>query len=266
MRDAGVAKSMLAHAPGDARALSVVPLLLSTRCDTVGYMQEFDIHALDSLEPGDDEADKAFDRYRRSLVDSFCASPEGQAHIPKYGSAGFWAGCLLDFGFNHLGVTLPNMTSSDLKEIVSGYFPRKVSLRSPEEAEEAIPELIAFWKFLSREFALDAAQSALRCLGEMQPSFGAIMNDSTRFGMAKSLVMQGRAEGFDMTEPNQMNAFIAAYNERVAAEQGGSPAAPLPALGRLDENPRVKRNQARRLKKRISGISISKKEPRKKRR
>jgi hypothetical protein len=229
-------------------------------------MQEFDIHALDSLEPGGDEADKAFDRYRRSLVDSFCASPEGQAHIPKYGSAGFWAGCLLDFGFNHVGVTLPNMTSSDLKEIVSGYFPRKISLRSPEEAEEAIPELIAFWEFLGREFALDAAQSAFRFLGEIQSSFAAIMNDSSKFGMAKSLFMQGRAEGFDMAEPNQMNAFIAAYNERVAAEQGGSPAAPLPVLGHLDENLRMKRIQARRLKKKIAGISISKKKPRKKRR
>ena len=229
-------------------------------------MQDFDIHALDSLEPGEDEADKAFDRYRRSLVDSFCASPEGQAHIPKYGAAGFWAGCLLDFGFNHMGVTPPNMTSSDLEEIVSRYFPRKVSLRSPEEAEEAIPELIAFWEFLGREFALDAAQSALRYLGEIQPSFAAIMNDSSRFGMAKSLFMQGQAAGFDMTDPNQMNAFIAAYNARVATEPGGSPAVPQPVLGRLDENLHVKRNQARRLKKRIAGISISKKKPRKKRR
>jgi hypothetical protein len=151
-----------------------------------------------------------------------------------------------------LGVTLLNMTSSDLEEIVSGYFPRKISLRSPEEAEEAIPELIAFWEFLGREFALDAAQSALRYLGEIQPSFAAIMNDSSRFGMAKSLFMQGQATGFDMTDPNQMKAFIAAYNERVAAEQGGSPEVLPPLLGRL--------------KKRIAGISVTKKKPRKKQR
>jgi hypothetical protein len=216
----------------------------------VGHMQDFDIHALDSLKPEYDEADKAFDRYRRWLVDSFRASPEGQAHILRYGSAGFWAGCLLDFGFNHAGVTLPNMTLSDLNEIVSGYFPRKVSLRSPEEAEEAIPELIAFWEFLCREFTLDVAQSALRFLKEIQPSFAAIMNDSSTFGMAKSLFMKGRAAGFDMTDPNQMKAFVAAYNKRVAAEQGGSPEVPPPLLGRL--------------KKRIAGISISKKKPRKK--
>lgn len=224
------------------------------------------MHALDSLEPGDDEADKLFDRYRRLLVDSFSASPEGQAHIPKYGAAGFWAGCLLDFGFNHMSVTLPNMTSSDLKEIVTGYFPGKISLRSPEEAEEAIPELIAFWEFLGREFAMDTAQSALRCLVEMQPSFAAIMNDFSRFGMAKSLFMQGQAAGFDMTDPHQMNAFIAAYNARVRAGGGGSAVVPPPVLARPDENLHGKRNQAKRLKKRIAGISISKKKPRKKRR
>jgi hypothetical protein len=156
------------------------------------------------------------------------------------------------------------MTSSDLKEIVTGYFPRKISLRSPEEVEEAIPELIAFWQFLGREFALGAAQSALRCLGEMQPSFPAIMNESTRFGMAKSLSMQGAAAGFDMTDPSQMNAFLAAYNARIATGQGGSP--PPPAFGRPGENLSVKRNQAKRLKKRIERISTPKKKSGKKRR
>ncbi len=226
-------------------------------------MQDFDIHALDSLEPGDDTADKAFDRYMRSLVDSFCASPEGQAHAPKYGSAGFWAGCLLDFGFNYVGVTLPNMTLSDLEKIVSGYFPRKVSLRSAEEAADAIPELIAFWQFLGREFALDTAQAALRYLGEIQPSFVAIMNDSSRFGMAKSLFMKGQSAGFDMTDPDQMNAFIAAYNAHVEGGQERSPAAPLLTSGSADEDLLARRNRARSLRKRIAA---SKKKPRKKRR
>jgi hypothetical protein len=158
------------------------------------------------------------------------------------------------------------MTSSDLEEIVSGYFPRKISLRSPEEAEEAIPELIAFWEYLGREFDLVAAQSALLSLAEIQPSFVAIMNDSSRFGPAKSLFMQGHAEGFDMTDPRQMNAFIAVYNARVAAGERGSAVVPPPGLASPEENPRVKRSQARRLKKRIAGISISKKKPRKKRR
>jgi hypothetical protein len=224
-------------------------------------MTDLNIHALDSLEPGDDKADKAFDRYRRSLVDLFCASAEGQTHVAKHSSPGFWAGCLLDFGFNYIGVTLPNMTVSDLEEIVCGYFPRKVSLRSPEEAQDTIPELIAFWRFLGREFALDTAEAALRYLGEIQPSFTRIMNDPSRFGMAKSFFMAGQAAGFDMTDQDQMNMFITAYNARVAGESGGPRAAPALKSDFLAEDPRVKRNQARNLRRKLS-----KKRPRKKRR
>ncbi|MGA2975524.1 MAG: hypothetical protein ABSF77_09465 [Spirochaetia bacterium] len=227
-------------------------------------MPDFNIHALDSLEPGHDKADKAFDRYRRSLVDTFCSSPEGQTHAAKHGSTGFWAGCLLDFGFNHIGVTLPNMTMSNLKEIVTDYFPRKVSLRSSEEAEDIIPELIAFWRFLGREFRLDAAEAALRYLGEIEPSFMRIMNDPSRFGMAKSFFMQGQAAGFDMTDQDQMNLFIAAYNARVAAEPGGSPATPPSRSEFPDEDPRVRRNRTRSLRRKIAGIS--KRHPGKKRR
>ncbi len=226
-------------------------------------MQDFDIYALDALEPGSDEADKAFDLYRRSLVELFCASPEGRAYVPKYGHAGFWAGCLLDFGFNHVGVTLPNMNSLALKEIVSDYFPRKVSLQSLEEAEDVIPELIAFWRFLGREFGVHSAPAAIRYLEEIQDSFPAIMNDPSRFGMAKSLFMRGQAAGFDMTDPSQMNAFVAAYNSSIAAGRADSSSASPHIPGFPDEDRHAKRNRARRLKRKIA--TISKKTPRKRR-
>ncbi len=215
-------------------------------------MHDLDIHALDLLEPGQDEAEAEFDRYRRALVDLFRASPEGEGLHNRQGSAGFWAGCLLDFGFNHLGVLLPSMALSDLEEIVTGYFPRKVSLRSPEEAEGAIPELIAFWEFLGREFALGLAQTALRWLKEIQPSFTSIMNDPSRFGMAKSMLMKGQAAGFDMSDPAQMNVFFAAYNARVAAEHQDPSEAHSPSFARPDADSRVKRIRARTLRKRIA--------------
>jgi hypothetical protein len=227
-------------------------------------MIDFDIHALDSLKPGHDKADKAFDRYRRELMDLFAASLEGQTCAAKQGSAGSWAGCLLDFAFNYLGVTLPNMAASDLQEILSDYFPRKLSLRSPDEAEDIMPELIAFWRFLGREFALDAAEEALRYLGKTQPSFIRMMNDPSKFGMAKSFFMRGHAAGFDMTDQNQMRMFIAAYNARAAAELGGSPTTPSPRSELLGGDPGVKRDRARSLRKKIA--AISKKHPRKKRR
>lgn len=233
----------------------------SFECGTVTAMTDFDIHALDSLVPGSDEANTAFDRYRGSFLDMFRASPEGRACAPKHGPAGLWAGCLLDFGFNYAGATLPNMTISDLEEIVSGYFPRKVSIRTPEEAEDIAPELIGFWRFLGREFALDTAEEAVRYLDEIQPSIVKMMNDPSRFGMAKSFFMAGQAAGFDMTDQDQMNMFLAAYNARVAAKAGDSPAASARKPELVAGDRRVKHNQARKLRKKIS-----KKNTRKKRR
>jgi hypothetical protein len=54
--------------------------------------------------------------------------------MQHYGSAGLWAECLVDFGFNCVGVAVPNMAVSDLEEVDSRSFPRKVTLDSPEEA------------------------------------------------------------------------------------------------------------------------------------
>ncbi len=71
--------------------------------------------------------------------------------------------------------------------------------------------------------------------------------------MAKSLFMQGQAAGFDMSDEAQMNAFFLAYIARPAADGGGSAGAPRGVPGRPDEDPRVRRNQARRLRKRIAG-------------
>lgn len=226
-------------------------------------MQDFDIHALDSMEPGQDEAEKAFDRYSRSLVGAFVASPEGKMHVAKHGSTGFWAERLVDFGFNYIGVTPPHMKASDLREIVTDYFPRKVSLQSPEDAEDTIPELIAFWRFLGREFALDASEAALSYLAKIQPSFVKIMNDPSKFGMAKSFFMKGEAAGFDMTDQDQMHMFVAAYNASVAAEQEEASSGSTLKSESIGEDPRVKRNRARSLRRRIA--AISKKRPGKKR-
>jgi hypothetical protein len=119
-----------------------------------------------------------------------------------------------------------------------------------------VPDLIAFWEFLGREFALEPAQPALRWLREFQPSFLSIMNDPSRFGMAKSMVMQSRAAGFDMSDPEQMRSYFAEYNARVESGQRGSAAVHLPVPGIPGEDPRAKRNQSRSLKKRIAFFPV----------
>jgi len=163
--------------------------------------------------------------------------------------SGFWVRAFLDFGYNHEGIALPSMGRQEVERVVSDYFPRKISLRSPEEADSAMPELIAFWEFLGREFALQTAQSVVGYLREVQPSFRSWMLDPSKFGMAKSFFMAGQAAGFDMTDKSEMNAFAAAYNADSVRDG-------LEATGASPEEARRERKKrARSIRRKIKGAS-----------
>jgi hypothetical protein len=126
---------------------------------------------------------------------------------------GFWAAQLIDYGYTYLGVTLPSMQVTDLEQLLSEIFPRKISLASPEDADDALPELVAFWEYLKREYKLPAAEAMLRHLRNVKPAeFKSWMTDPSKFGMAKSFLMMGQAAGFDMTDKNESQAFINLYN------------------------------------------------------
>ena len=110
----------------------------------------FDIYQLDGLDW--DDYEEAFEKYRDSLLEHFLESPEGRSHLEEFPEAGFWAGQLVYNGYGYLGVTLPQMTKNHVEEIVTELFPRKVSLLSPDDADDAIPELTAFWRYLERVY------------------------------------------------------------------------------------------------------------------
>ena len=90
--------------------------------------------------------------YQNELVGLFQQSPEGQA-LQEEGLHGRWPAMMLDLGQSYLGVTLPNMSAKDLREILFDLIPLKVSVPA-EEASDIIRELHAFWSFLQREFHL----------------------------------------------------------------------------------------------------------------
>jgi len=169
----------------------------------------FDFNRLDDL----DEVEGALDEYQDELLKLFAGSPEGQARAQADPDMGFWVLRLIEYGYNFTGVTPPQMDASDVEELLSDVFPRKISLAAPEQADDAIPELIAFWEYLKREHRLANADSILRYLRSLRPeAFRGWMNDPSRFGMAKSFFMMGQAAGFDMTDAKESAAFINQYN------------------------------------------------------
>jgi hypothetical protein len=107
--------------------------------------------------------------------------------------------------------------------ILENLFPRKISLMQPEDADDVIPELIAFWQFLKREYQFKNADATLKYLKKLQPRYREIMNDSSRFGMAKSFMTAGTQAGFDMTTQEGLTAFQLQYNANLMAGSTDSP-------------------------------------------
>ena len=138
-------------------------------------------------------------------------------------------------------------------EIITELFPRKITILSPDDANDTIPELIAFWQFLKREYGLRNADAVLRRLRKIAPDFKDVMNDPSRFGMAKSFFKMGQASGFDMTSKEEMGEFVQLYNAGIAEslpDEGGVPGL-FPGMPTTSEPPkaRAKKKKSRKAAK-----------------
>jgi hypothetical protein len=129
---------------------------------------------------------------------------------------GFWAAQLIDYGFGYDDVTLPKMTADDVKHLLNSIFPRKISFESLDDLDDAIPELIAFWQYLKREYQLEHAEEILRFLRQAEPEFKKHMTDPSLFGMAKSFMMLGHSQGYDMTNEAGLSVFALDYNAQLS--------------------------------------------------
>jgi hypothetical protein len=213
---------------------------------------ELDIHRLDDLDPSSTRGREELEAYQETLVNAFCEASEGQERLKADPSTGGWIGQLIYFGFIYLGATVPGMTVADAEEIVTELFPRKTTLASPDDADTVIPELIAFWSYLKRVHQLANADGVLTFLKQVQPKFKGIMNDPSKFGMAKSFVTLGQSQGFDMTNEREAQEFIALYNARLLEEHQegkgrGLDRPDLPIRARSGESLRKKMKRIRRL-------------------
>jgi hypothetical protein len=175
-----------------------------------------DLHKLDALSDCD-EATAALDNYVGDLVNEFINTAEGKNYLAAYPAmqefVGSWIYQLLYLGRNYELVTLPQMTKSHIKGIVTKLFPRKIILGDPDEADTAIPELLAFWQFIQRVYKLPQAKQILALLKQLQPEFKEIMNDTSNFGIGKSLMVDGLQAGFDLTQQVDLDAYKSSQNQ-----------------------------------------------------
>lgn len=154
--------------------------------------------------------------YQDSVLELFAASPEGVAYSEQGGEIG-WTSMFLEYAMSYLGLTPPEMDQGNLNEVLFQIFPRKVAVE-PEEAPEVVAELRAFWSFLGRAYELPNAPQMLRLLDDKSAQrLERELANPANFGMAKSLVMQGKARGFDTTTKEGFDAWMRTYNAELGA-------------------------------------------------
>lgn len=183
------------------------------------------LHQLDQIEDYD-QAIAALEGFVEELVLEFVESPEGKSYLKAHPEmeeyVGSWIDNLLYFGYAYESVTLPQMTKDNIEVIVTQIFPNKISLLDPEEANSTIPELMAFWQFLKREYKHPHAHKILKLLKQVKPKFKDVMNDPHNFGIAKSFFMSGIAEGFDMTTEKGLQEFQQQHNQKLRSSDSNS--------------------------------------------
>jgi len=180
----------------------------------------FDIYKLDKLIEDDEEFEKAFTEYGDTLMDLFLEPPEAKNYMKTDPRMGFWAFSTISYGYQYIGVTIPQMRRSHVEEMLTELFPQKITLRHPDNADDCLPELIVFWKFLKREYQLPAANDILNYLESISPeNFKESMNDPSNFGMAKSMFTSGLEAGFDMSKEEEAAAFMLQYNASLLSKQ-----------------------------------------------
>lgn len=146
------------------------------------------LHQLDQIKEYA-QAIAVLEEFVKELLIEFSDSIEGKTYLQTHPAmteyVGSWIDHLLYFGYVYESVTLPQMRMSNVEVIVTQIFPHKISLLDPIEANTAIPELIAFWQFLKREYQHPQAHKIIKLLKQVKSKFPSIMNDQRNFDLAK---------------------------------------------------------------------------------
>lgn len=177
------------------------------------------------------------------LLSRFTASPEATAV-----DDGYECRLLMELSVVYFGETIATLRPAQLRDIVFEIIPRKVSV-DPSQARPYIEQYRAFYTFLKRVYDFAAADACLRILGgDAVARLESALADSSRFGMAKSLLMAGREAGFDTSTPEGLEAWLEASQEMPLPPSVNLPVTdtPRPARSKSNGAKKEKRKAARR--------------------
>lgn len=109
---------------------------------------------------------------------------------------------------DRFGLPLATLSAAQLRELIFEFLPRQVSMDA-NAASDIIEDLRAFARYLSREYGRDCSVAWLDVLDDDATArLEAALSNADNFGPAKALIMAGRAAGFAMDSPEDIEAFM----------------------------------------------------------
>lgn len=199
----------------------------------------------------------------KELVDRFMKSEAAGKLDPElFEDAAFIAYHVLEYTWLYVGSSFEELDEFTLEEVLLETFPRKVTAER-DLFEKIAPVTACFLKWLESEGILTDTSSLVETVRGWRDAIVTNGMNPQYWGMAKSLMMQARADGVDTQDEQAMQRYFAEYNLRLM-EGNSSAQADLrglsPPIPIKEKSPKIGRNapcpcgSGRKYKKCCGGI------------
>jgi hypothetical protein len=152
------------------------------------------------------------------------------------------------------GVSVPDMTDLAFETVVYDIVPAKVTV-DPDEARDMVLEARAFCRYLRRAHGLENAEECLAIVedDEAIDALHAALANPHNWGMAKSMMMAGKAKGYDISSREGIERWMGAYNASLPLPTSAlslRPSAPTSRQARASRRNKRKQQKAAHRKNR----------------
>lgn len=181
------------------------------------------------------------------LTAGFLGSPEAAKLTDEpFEDAGLIAHCVLEYAWVYAGSSAEELDEHTLEQVLLEEFPRKLTAER-ELFEKVVPVTEALLGWMESEGILADTARLVGAVRGWADRIVANAMDPQYWGMAKSFMMQARAEGVDTENEEALRWYMVEYNLRqlMAKNAAGlpEPQDSSPPIPIVEQSPKIGRNQ-----------------------